>query len=203
MKRMLPVLLVFSMLTPAYATRQMPDVLEYEGRTYRIGRDFYSDFPLEHYFRVNASNQQRREFLGILRSLRGSLQIPTSCWRGYVAEWSVHDRRLYLISIAPYPGDEKWNADVLRPIFGEHIEEGRLFASWFSGPIALGREALLVFEHGRLIRVLSFSNGEPNAVVHAHRELLERYSKHPPAGEGRENGVRRAPMSEGSVFRTP
>lgn len=53
--------------------------------------------------------------------------ISSSCWRGYVAEWRVHDRRLYLLSAKDFQGGSlSAEADKL-------TADGPVQASWFTG----------------------------------------------------------------------
>ena len=53
--------------------------------------------------------------------------ISSACWRGYVAEWKVHDRHLYLLSAKDFRGDSlSAEADKL-------TSEGPVQASWFTG----------------------------------------------------------------------
>ena len=53
--------------------------------------------------------------------------ICSACWRGYVAEWKVQDRRLYLLSAKDFRGGSlSAEADKL-------TADGPVQASWFTG----------------------------------------------------------------------
>jgi hypothetical protein len=53
--------------------------------------------------------------------------ICSACWRGYVAEWKVHDKRLYLLSAKDFQG-KSISAEADRM-----TSEGPVQAAWFTG----------------------------------------------------------------------
>ena len=94
-------------------TMQSPEILYIEKKPY----EFY-DYPLEYYWN---KKKERPDF-----------NVPsTACWRGYIARWTIRDKKLYLTSIRGefYNG----NKAEMRKIFNS--KERRIFANWFTGKI--------------------------------------------------------------------
>jgi len=73
--------------------------------------------------------------------LRGTC---SACWRGYVGEWEIEDRRLYLVGLSdPWGNDSDLTLAALFPGDADGV-----FAHWYSGELRcwLGRE--LEYVHG-------------------------------------------------------
>ncbi len=70
-------------------------------------------------------------------------QHCTALWRGYVGTWEIQNDRLYLIDLQGTLTDG--TQVKLATIFPD--EQGKIFASWFSGKIRIPQGALLDYIH--------------------------------------------------------
>ena len=128
-------------------TAQMAEILWIEGK-----KHYMFSNPLEDYFIESEGRPSFRK-------------ASTACWRGYVGEWEVKDKRLYLRRLEGALIDGK-NVTVAS-LFPD--EEKPVFAHWFTGTVRvpLGKikkyvhmgygsvyedELSLEFEHGVLKR---------------------------------------------------
>lgn len=92
----------------------------------------------------------------------------TANWRGYIAVWEIDDKKLYLKAIRAFVDDgwkeikeEKKKGGIghlpamvqkKRPIsllelFGEKVQDGRVFADWFSGRLRIPLGAEIDYVH--------------------------------------------------------
>ncbi|HKL21915.1 MAG TPA: hypothetical protein VJ904_08925, partial [Tichowtungia sp.] len=60
MKQYISIALICLLAVPAFATRQIQDKLNYEGKVYEIGG--HTDFPLEVYFRSQPKEEQVKKY---------------------------------------------------------------------------------------------------------------------------------------------
>jgi len=155
MKRLIIVLLAGLLTCTATATQQIQDQLTYQGQVYEFGEN--ANFPLEKYFE-SCSKEHSRQWIK-LRTAHNTdgkwvTVSSTACWRGHVAHWAVEDNLLVLKAIEINLKRTKVESvEILRPIFGDQIKDGKLTAHWFSGHITLGRKGeILFFEKGHLVR---------------------------------------------------
>jgi len=109
-----------------------------------------------------------------------SESISTACWRGYIGEWLIESRRLYLIGITDL--DDKPIA--LSKIFPDNPK--RVFAHWVTGELRCPEGKLLNYIHMGYAslheRDLFFRQGE----LIAERLVYNGESRDPdaPAGYG-------------------
>lgn len=77
-------------------------------------------------------------------TLPHNLVPPSSaCWRGYVAQWAIDNKKLFLINWHGYILDyQEVGIDYLFP--GEEF----VFADWFSGEIRIGIGGMVLYIHG-------------------------------------------------------
>ena len=137
-------ILIFLYGQQSFATTQVPDKIKYLGK----------DLPLEG-APLNAYKWKtgRKPFF----------HVECSCnWRGHVAHWEVKDGKLFLIGIdAKIITTDKTNIKTFSPLtksvykkaqiedlFSEVHEEGRVFASWFTGKLRIGS--------GKIVKSVSF-----------------------------------------------
>ncbi len=114
-------------------TSQVQDTLVVDGERYRIVAP--SDtLPLE------------RAFSGPDGRPRPRFQAPDSAvWRGYVADWLVENRRLYLVGFKGWVDGASGNDGLvevgLHDVFRAEViaGTGRVFAGWFSGELPVRR----------------------------------------------------------------
>lgn len=187
MKRHILIVLCSLIAIPVFATRQVQDKLHYQDTVYEIGG--HTDFPLEDYFRSFPKEQKKKDAILSSRWLttNGMVRLPsTACRRGYVATWTVESSTLYVTNITVESSQIEIEMDEFRPIFGDRIKNGRLCAFWFNGPIRV-EDILLVFEAGKLIKILS---PDRNSIKTVYKDLKEQYSEQrkkdsqqPPAGD--------------------
>lgn len=157
--RSLAITLISLLTVQAMGTQQTQDKLEYNGQKYDIGGN--GNFPLESYF-VSFSKEDRKKWNNLFRAKNSdgkTLHLPpTNCYRGYVASWTIETNMLVLTAIRIDLRSEKMESvDVLKPIFGDQIKDGKIYALWFDGHITLdGIHEILFFEKGRLTQRKTF-----------------------------------------------
>lgn len=114
-----------------YATEQAPDRLIINGDTLLLHA-----LPLEQWKKQN--NWERPLFSDSLSS------FSTGCWRGYFAYWEVIDNRLYLTNIYNEDLSAKVSLDTL---FIGKVQDGRVYADWFSDTVTAYQGNLLYSMH--------------------------------------------------------
>ena len=145
-------------------TAQAAEILHYKGRELALCAE-----PLDLYL---ANNDIKFD----------SESISTACWRGYIGEWLIESRRLYLIGIADL--DDKPIA--LSRIFPDNPK--RVFAHWVTGELRCPEGKLLNYIHMGYASIherdlfLEFRQGE----LIAERLVYNGESRDPdaPAGYG-------------------
>lgn len=173
MKAPIVISLLCLMTVQAIATQQVQDKLEYQGHLYDIGGN--GNFPLERYF-WTCSKEVTAKWYDLFRMKNSDGKTftvgSTACYRGHVASWSVETNTLMLTAIKiTLHSKEMESVDVLKPIFGDKIRDGKIYAFWFDGHITLdGIHEILFFEKGRLVRKKVFQ--EHNEMYHADGDLL-------------------------------
>lgn len=126
----LPLLLA----APAWATVQLREKLEFEGRVL----EFYAapgayPSPLEPYFAW--SGTQRPTFM------HKPGQLSTNIWRGYVGTWRIEHGILYLVDIDGYvDGNRVELARFFKDMYTHHpayCAAGKIRAVWYTGPLSV------------------------------------------------------------------
>jgi len=160
MKIILLIILFLPVSTSVFATGQAGDLLIWHGDTVELLAT-----PLENYPQIDS-----------LRPLffdNRQHMYSTGCWRGYVAEWTIENKQLYLVNIY---GEGRIRAD-LGKLFGEQCQNGRVAATWVTDnlrvPIgkmlyyihsgfmrAYEKDWLLIIGNGKLIRRQKFDNSK-------------------------------------------
>lgn len=106
-------------------TAQVPEVLRIDGEEYGM-----CDEPLGVYFGLGGKNP-------------GFVMGDTALWRGYVGEWEVVDKRLYLVKLEGYlEGSAEASLATVFPAFPD-----RVFAHWFSGTVRIPQGETLKYVH--------------------------------------------------------
>lgn len=121
MRTLIFIVLMSGILSPAYATFQIPEEVEYKNMHYVTLEE-----PLTIYFLENEI-----EIYKITQSL------CTANWRGYVANWKIEDGYLYLERLFTNPCETKTQVPLTK-LFPE--AEDRVKALWYSGKIPLFKE---------------------------------------------------------------
>jgi hypothetical protein len=157
--RSLAITLISLLTVQAMGTQQTQDKLKYNGQKYDFGGN--GNFPLESYFRScpkEVKTKWHNLFLAKNSDGKTFHLPPTNCYRGYVASWTIETNMLVLTAIRVDLRSEKMESvDVLKPIFGDQIKDGKLYALWFDGHITLdGIHEILFFEKGRLTQRKTF-----------------------------------------------
>lgn len=135
MQRLALVLLALALAGPLGATAQSPDLLEMDGKTYRISTN-----PLAPFLAANPGRLPKPEI------------ISTGLWRGYIATWSVEGKRLLLKDVrmltkayTDTKADESQRyRSVLEPMFGY---PGPKPAKWFTGHLIVPTGELVDYVH--------------------------------------------------------
>jgi hypothetical protein len=134
MRHLAAALLILAIAAPAGATAQMPDRL-------KIGRSEYElhSNPLEVY---RAKNRVSMPPAGV---------VSSALWRGYIAEWAVHDGKLLLEDVK-VPTEHYTRADdpskryfsAMKPLFGNAAPR---VATWFTGHLIVPTGGLVHYVH--------------------------------------------------------
>jgi len=152
MKNIIIILFLFLPLQ-LFGTGQITDVIIYKGDT--LSFSWYS-YPLDFY--------PNRELINP-RSLFECRIGPccTCCWRGYIAIWEIIDNKLYLTKIKNYCylsymrdvaaynnvgiGIDSIGSEFadLKVLFPERYENGKIYADWFTGNIAIPQGKTLFY----------------------------------------------------------
>lgn len=91
-------------------------------------------------------------------------KLNTALWRGYVAEWTIIGKDLYLTNI--YYDFYKDHGKVdLKELFKSEFKDGKIKATWFTGNLLIPKGECLFYVHDGYLSsyekeiVLSFKNG--------------------------------------------
>lgn len=103
---------------------QLYERIRYEGTDYGLAA-----MPLEEYF--NANPARRPKFSG----------FNTGCMRGYLAQWEVRDKKLYLVGMEMVIQTDATFSSVF-PEAGDGI-----FAEWVSGDLVCPYGRMLRYDH--------------------------------------------------------
>jgi len=135
---------------------QSPERIRYKGRTYPLFAD-----PLKDYF---DQFPPRPDFQ----------PCHTGCYAGYIGEWEVKDRRLFLagfeeicISDSDVYGVEAIFPGEIGPIEATwfsgqlHIQMGKPIRRFMGGGVKYEREAILTVEYGKVLATESRDNRTP------------------------------------------
>lgn len=106
-------------------TAQIAEILHYDGERLAL-----CNTPLDLYLANNEILFQSRI-------------APTTCWRGYVGEWTLEDKKLYLLAI--YDPDEQEKIEVSELFMGN---PKRVFAHWVTGRLRCQQGDLIKYFHG-------------------------------------------------------
>lgn len=131
MKAVFIALFIFN-LVDAYPTAQSGEILLRNGDTLIM----YST-PLE---AMPGIDSLRSELI-----MHGFNTYNTGCWRGYIATWELENDSLFLIQIKS-PNPEGVEAD-LSKLFHSEYKDGRLYAQWYTGTLAIQKGKLLHYVH--------------------------------------------------------
>ncbi|NVK27775.1 MAG: hypothetical protein HWE14_07010 [Flavobacteriia bacterium] len=145
------------------ATPQQPDILYFNGDTLRL-----YDSPLETEF------PELEQLI-----LERASSFSSDCWRGYIAEWTILNDSLFLLSAKDCIRGESIN-DLIEQVCGPFVE-GKIFAHWvstemFSTPEAFTyffceREVNFVVEDGILAEVIEFNQLHPESELMSERQI--------------------------------
>ncbi len=73
--------------------------------------------------------------------------LNTACWRGYIAEWTIEDKELFLTNIYSCNySDDSIKAD-LSELFGYEFFDGKVNANWFTGDLVIPQGELIHYFH--------------------------------------------------------
>lgn len=129
MKRLAVFFLLIAVVAPrAGATAQAPDILKIGAKTYRLDAN-----PLHGWLAANPGR------------LPQSKTVLTSLWRGYIATWTVRDKRLLLEDVrmrTDFDDDEM--RSVMKETFGDAKPR---VAAWFSGHLIVPTGELVKYVH--------------------------------------------------------
>lgn len=154
-------LVIMSFGTFIYATSQFPDILIYNNEKLALTVN-----PLEPF--LEKAGIRPRAFFPIRNEKdKNSFVTSTACWRGYIAVFDISGDRLYLKEIEECHGDRKAE---LKRMFKEKFQNGRVFASWYTGTLRCPRGKMTKYVHMGYMSeferelVIDIENGEVQAV---------------------------------------
>lgn len=152
MKRVVNILMVLIFPIVVFATGQEGDILIWDGDTLVILSN-----PLE-----------LRGDIDLLRpNIFGDQDagLTTACCRGYIAEWTLIDKEIFLTNIFSCTYyDDSIKSD-LKTVFGPECVNGRVKATWFTGKVIIPKGKLIHYINDgynyflETEQVLTFENG--------------------------------------------
>lgn len=133
---------------PSFSTGQAGDILIFENKKYEL-----LDTPLESYPQIDS----------IRDNLFGGKDggLSTACWRGYIAEWTIENEKIFLTNIYSYnyfsDGDSlKSN---LKDLFGEKCIGNKVKADWISKELLVADGEMILYHHDAFIRFYEKERG--------------------------------------------
>lgn len=102
--------------------------------------------------------------------------ISTGCWRGYMAFWKIENDSLFLTKIISCL-DNNLIAD-LDKLFPLEVKQGKIFASWYTGELAIQKGDLLYYVHSgfesiyKREEVIQISNGVYQSTQDFQNEVI-------------------------------
>lgn len=136
MKKVFIFIITILISASSFATGQVGDILIYMGNKYQL-----LDAPLEGHPNIDSI---RLRFFGDRREEAG---FNTSCWRAYVAEWTVEKDQIFLTNIysCDYYNDSiKAN---LNEVFDDLCINGKVKADWISHELLVADGELIIYLH--------------------------------------------------------
>lgn len=129
------VLLSILLAARAGATAQAPDILKLGGKTYSIHSN-----PLAPFLAANPGRLPESEV------------VNTGLWRGYIATWSVREKKLFLEDVRiltkayvdPDAPESKQFRSVVKDLFGD---SRRRAATWFTGHLIVPTGNMVQYVH--------------------------------------------------------
>lgn len=110
-----------------FGTPQLSDILIYKNVRYSLNSDDYRlIYPLEKIYTDSA-----------IAKIFFNQSIPelSICWRGYIAEWTIEDNKLYLTKLETCGNDRgEITANLLKG-FANKCKKNKVLADWVSGMI--------------------------------------------------------------------
>lgn len=170
MKRILVFLTIIISAFSAYATGPAPDILVWKGDTLQV----FSN-PLELRSDIDSL---RPKLFGIEEA-----GVNTACWRGYIAEWKIVAKELYLTNILSCEYFQDSIKADLETVFPSEFESGLVKATWVTGTFLIPKgklihyvhsgydsfyetELVLTFDHGRLVDQRTYDNSKSHKSVY-------------------------------------
>lgn len=178
MKALITLLFILILPYTLWATAQDGDRLIWNGDTLTLFAN-----PLE----------LRKDIQRLRPKLFGGREagMNTGCWRGYIAEWIVLDRKIYLNNIYSCSYMEDGIKADLQALFGSEFKNGKVKADWLTDTLIapkgrivhyvhdgyqsfFEKELMLVFENGKLKSHQQFDNsGSHKAYFRDGKAVME------------------------------
>jgi len=144
MTRKLSILLYLFISLTANATSQLGDIIIWNGDTLTLFCNplkLRSDWKeISKIIASELENEGRR-----LYSEEYEVMISTACIRGYIAEWTVINDKIYLSNIYSCH-DKKVKVD-LSKVFGKELKENLLFANWITDKLVIPQGECIEYVH--------------------------------------------------------
>lgn len=177
MTRKLIMLLFLLISLTANATSQVGDILIWKGDTLTLFSnplELRSDWnELSIIVDSLLVNEDRRLYPGKYETDEVKSMFSSACWRGYIAEWTIINDKIYLNNIYACH-DIKVKVD-LKKVFGKELKENSVFAKWITDKLVVPRgecidhvpldyksiyetETILEFKDGELIASKTYNN---------------------------------------------
>ena len=152
MRRIIKILIIIIFPVTVFATGQAGDRLIWNGDTLKV---------------FNNPLNLRRDLNTLRPKLFGEEEggWMTSCWRGYIAEWTIIDEEIYLTNIFSCTYFEDSIKSDLKLVFDTEYENGKVKATWITGKLKIPKGKLIHYVHDgyqsfyETELVLTFKNG--------------------------------------------
>ena len=146
MKRLINILIILIFPLSVFATGQAGDRLIWNGDTLTL----FSN-PLE--LRIDMFGEKEAG-------------VNTTCWRGYIAEWTLIENEIYLTNILSCNYYDDGIKSNLKTVFGSEYEDGKVKATWINGNISVPKGKLIHYIHSgygsfyEIELILTFKDGK-------------------------------------------
>lgn len=129
------ILLLFLLIAPIFATKQVGEILHFDGEKYYI----------DYFFPLDSLHLDSPPFSGADRRV-----ICTGCYRGYQGVWRIKNDSLFLVQVTEYVRESPrcqnpivlFRKNNLEPI----SSDGSVFADWVSEDIYLINDSTFIAE---------------------------------------------------------
>lgn len=152
------------------ATAQAHDILIWKGDTFKLFTN-----PLE---LIPNKNIYKAKLFG-----NGEAGMSTACWRGYIGEWEIIEKEIFLTNIYSCNYHHNKTKANLKKLFGSFCKKGKVKAGWVNGDLLIPKgkckhyihdaydsfyekEIVLTFKEGKLQKQTEYDNSKSHKSIY-------------------------------------